>query len=112
MLNERQALGLFYDAVVDVARVGVASPPGTVKTMTVPGTLLIDDAGFLVGIDVHPDGPARTVVMLGPHEKVARSVEARVGVCTDASGGLFEVRIAGARATIRANEKNPYLVLE
>ncbi len=109
MLNERRAEGVFYDAVVDVARVGIATPPGTVKTMTVPGNLLLDDAGFLVGIDVHPDGPTRTVVMLGPHERVSRRVEARVGVCTDASGGVFEVRIAGARAMIRGNEKNPYL---
>ena len=79
------------------------------RTRTVAADLLIDAQGFLVGVDVEPNTPARTVVMLGSHEKVARTLAARVGVCTDHSNEVFEVRIAGARATLRGNEKNPYV---
>jgi hypothetical protein len=46
--------------------------------------------------------------MLGPHESVSRKAATRVGICSDASGGVFEVRVAGARALVRGNEKNPY----
>jgi hypothetical protein len=108
-LNERQAKGIHYDGAMDVARVAVLDAPGTVRTRTVAATLLLDDAGFLAGIDVEPDAPGRTVVMLAGHEKVARRVPARVGVCTDQSGTIYEVRIASARAAIRGHEKNPYV---
>ncbi len=109
MLNERRATAIFYDSTLDVARVAVSNAPGTVRTHTVPAMLLLDSAGFLVGVDVEPDAPARTVVMLGSHEKVARTLAARVGVCTDHSNEVFEVRIAGARSAMRGNEKNPYV---
>ena len=109
VLNERRGTGIYYDATVDVARVAVLNAPGTVRTRTVAATLLLDGAGFLVGVDVEPDARGRTVVMLGSHDKVARSVSVRVGVCTDHSNEVFEIRIAGARAAIRASEKNPYV---
>jgi len=92
----------------DVARVTVLDAPGTVRTRTVAALLLLDGAGFLVGVDVEPDAPARTVVMLGAHEKVARTTPARVGVCTDQSNAVYEIRIGNARSAIRADEKNPY----
>ena len=109
MLNERQGASLYYDVVTDVARVLVTAPPGTVRTRTVAAELLLDAEGFLVGIDVEPDAPTRAIVMVGPHERVERKVSARVGVCSGASGEVFEVRIGGARAAIRGDEKGPYL---
>jgi hypothetical protein len=108
VLNERRASGVLYDSVTDVSRVFVAQPPGTVRTHTVAADLLLDAQGFLVGVDLEPGASTRTIVMLGQHENVARKAAARVGVCTDASGGVFEVRIAGARATIRGDQKNPH----
>jgi hypothetical protein len=108
VLNEQKPSGVLYDSTTDVLRVLVREPPGTVRTRTVGADLLLDAKGFLVGIDVEPDAPGRTVVMLGPHESVATKVSARVGACSDASGMVFEVRVAGARATVRGNEKNPY----
>ena len=108
MLNERRATGVIYDPPTDVLRVFVDQPPGTVRTRTVAADLLIDAQGFLVGIDVEPSTPARTIVMIGRHEMVARKMSVRVGVCTDASGRVFEVRIGGARLGIRGDQKNPH----
>ena len=109
VLNERTATAMIYDSVTDVARVFVVEAPGTVRTRTTGASLLIDSAGFLVGIDIDPLSPGRVVVMLGPHEAVARAVDARVSVSTDASATVYDVRIMGARDTIRAREPNPYL---
>jgi hypothetical protein len=109
VLNERRASGFHYDAATDVARVFVVDPPGTVRTHTVAADLLLDQKGFLVGIDVEPNAATRIIVMVGAHEDVARKVSARVGVCSDAGGDVFEVRVAGARAAIRGGEKNPYV---
>jgi hypothetical protein len=108
VLNDRRATGVIYDPPTDVLRVFVDQPPGTVRTRTVAADLLIDGQGFLVGIDVEPSTPARTTVMIGEHEMVARIMAVRVGVCTDASGRVFEVRIGGARLGIRGDQKNPY----
>jgi hypothetical protein len=109
VLNERQAIGLRYDAAADVARLLVAVPEGTVRTRTVSADLLLDAQGFLVGVDVEPRSRSqRTVVMFGPHESVAKTSPARVGLCADASGSVFEVRVADARRAIRGNEKSPY----
>ena len=109
MLNERQGTGLLYDSPTDVTRVFVAAPPGTVRTHTVAADLLLDAQGFLVGIDLEPSAPTRAIVMIGPHERVTSKVPMRVGVCSDASGNVFEVRVGGARAAIRGDQKNPYL---
>ena len=109
MLNERRANGVIYDSLTDVVRVFVDTPPGTVRTRTVAADLLLDTQGFLVGVDVEPETPQRTIVMVGAHEMVARKVRARVGVCTDGSGGVFEVRVAGARTAVRGDQKNPYV---
>jgi hypothetical protein len=109
VLNERRASGMLYDSTTDVSRVFVAQPSGTVRTYTVAADLLLDAQGFLVGVDVEPGAPARTIVMLGEHEAVDRKVAARVGVCSDASGEVFEVRLAGARVAIRGHQKSPYI---
>ena len=109
MLNEQRATALHYDAATDVARVYVTEAPGTVRTRTVASTLLLDASGFLVGVDVDNAGPDRVVVMLGPHEAVAKQESARVAVLTDASATVYEVRIRSARDAIRARDKNPYV---
>jgi hypothetical protein len=109
VLNERRAAGVIYDSVIDVMRVLVDQPPGTVRTRTLPADLLLDADGFLVGVDVEPESPGRTIVMVGPHEQVSATVRVKVGVCTDASGGVFEVRIAKARDGVRGDRKNPYV---
>jgi hypothetical protein len=109
VLNERKAIGLYYDRVGDTARILVVAPPATVRTRMISGDLLLDASGFLVGVDVDPRAPSRIVVMLGPHESVASRISARVGVSGDASGTVCEVRIADAKGAIRAHEKSPYL---
>jgi hypothetical protein len=108
VLNERRANGLHYDAATDVTRVLVSVPEGTVRTRTVAAHLLLDAQGFLVGVDLEPGSVNRAGVMVGPHERVAKTAPSRVGLCGDASGTVFEVRLANARASIRGNEKNPY----
>jgi hypothetical protein len=108
MLNEQRATGAIYDPVTDVTRVFVADPAGTVRTHTVPAELLLDAQGFLVGLDLDPEAATRTIVMLGRHEDVARKASVRVGVCTDASAVVFEVRVAAARTAIRGDQKNPH----
>jgi hypothetical protein len=109
VLNEQRATGFLYDAVTDVARVFVVEPPGTVRTKTVDGALLLDARGYLVGVDVGPAAPERVVVMLGPHESVASTVATRLSVSTDASSMVYEVRIPRAKEAIRAHDKNPYV---
>ena len=108
MLNESRATGTIYDSVTDVTHVFVSKPPGTVRTHTVSADLLLDAHGFLVGIDIEPGASARSIVMIGEHENVARKVPARVGVCKGGGAEVFEVRIAGARAAIRGHEQSPY----
>ena len=107
MLSERTARTIVYDAATDITLVIVEEPPGTVRTHTVAADLLLDAQGFLVGVDLEPDAPSRTVVMIGAHESVARKASARVGLCSDTRGGIFEVRVANARTTIRGDQKNP-----
>jgi hypothetical protein len=109
VLNESRATGAIYDPVTDVTHVFVSKPPGTVRTHTVSADLLVDTEGFLVGLDIEPEASTRSIVMLGAHEKVARKIAARVGVCKGGGSEVFEVRIAGARAAIRGHEKSPYV---
>jgi hypothetical protein len=99
MLNERKGTGFTYDAGADRALVrveGAGSPRRSVNA-----SLLLDDKGFLVGVDVDPEG-ARVVVMLGRHEDVATTKDAKVDVESGA------VAIAKAASAVRGKEKNPY----
>jgi hypothetical protein len=106
MLNERPAHALVYDAASNVARLETGAKGGGRKTLA--GQLLLDQHGFLVGVDLGGEGLSRTVVMLGPHENVDRTRAARVVVTYDADGDPAEVEVTDARAAIRADEKNPY----
>jgi hypothetical protein len=66
-----------------------------------PAKLLLDRAGFLVGVDLGEE-PSRLVVMIGAHEAVDRVVETTVEVAGTT------VRIANARSAARAHEPNPH----
>jgi hypothetical protein len=71
----------------------------------VPARLLLDAASHVVGVDVAPDSPERVVIMLGPHEQVARAENVRVLV--EHAGG--RVRIQGHAAKLVASGANPYV---
>jgi hypothetical protein len=97
MLFEVRAEGFSYDMATDTARVRAPGATG-------PGRQgLLDAKGFLVGVDLRGEDGRGAVVMLGPHEAVSGTTELSVTVQGD------EVVVAGARATIRAHEKNPYV---
>jgi hypothetical protein len=70
-----------------------------------PARLLLDAGSHVVGVDVAPDSADRLVVMLGPHEKVARAEEVRVHV----EGGGGTVRLTGHAAKLVAQGANPYV---
>jgi hypothetical protein len=107
MLNQRPAHAFVYDKASNVARLEIGAPGETRKTME--AQLLLDREGFLVGVDLEGTEVTRTVVMLGPHEKVDRTLSARVAVAYDANGQPAHVEVGDARTTIRASEKNPYV---
>lgn len=67
--------------------------------------LLLDAASHVVGLDVAPDRPERVVVMLGPHEKVARVEDVRVHV----EGGGGTIRVQGYAAKLVTPGANPYV---
>lgn len=71
----------------------------------VPARLLLDSASHLVGVDVAPDSSERVIVMLGPHERVARTEDVHVHV----EGGGGTVRLTGHAAKLVAHGANPYV---
>lgn len=70
-----------------------------------PARLLLDSASHVVGIDVVPDTPERLIVMLGPHENVARAEDVRVHI--EHGGSSF--RLQGHAAKLVASGANPYV---
>jgi hypothetical protein len=96
MLNEQKAQSCVYDASRRTARVEVSSGGGPERESA--GTLLLDAAGRLVGVDVEPDGASRAVVMVGAHEAVARTVSARLLVSRDGSGRVAHIVVQGIDA--------------
>src|SRR5690242_5706367 len=107
MLEERRAQGFSYAAEADVATVRVGDAPGT-SSRTAGAQLLLDRAGFLVGVDCRNEAGRGPIVMLGPHEAVERTLDARVEV-GEAGGEVVSVTIPRARAAVRGHEKNPYV---
>jgi hypothetical protein len=100
MLNEQRATGIHYDAETDALRIEVLT--AFHRAGVAPATLLLDSAGHLVGIDIDPAAGARTVVMLGPHESVVRTVP------TSANLEAKTLSIAKARSQCRGHDRNPY----
>jgi hypothetical protein len=70
-----------------------------------PARLLLDGEGHLVGVDVAPDRPERLVVMLGSHEVVAITKDARVHI----EGGGQKVTLHGSAARLVTPGANPYV---
>jgi hypothetical protein len=111
MIREERAQSVVYDMQADVARIVVqASPNGAAKEQR-DVDLLLDAKGYLVGVDLGGEGFKRKVVMLGPHESVASTRSARIAIAyvVDQPEEIAELVLDGARAAIRAHEKNPYV---
>lgn len=107
MLPEQRATSYANDLAT--ATVVILSEPSRASRPTldgeVPVRLLLDAASHLVGVDVAPDAPERLVVMLGPHERVARMEEVRATV--EAGGG--KVTLHGNAAKLVAPGASPYV---
>ena len=109
MLQEERAERIAYDASKDVARITTGLPVDPAKRGTAKVDLLLDKDGFLVGVDLGGGGLSRVVVMLGPHEAVARTESAQIEVARDTSGHVAELTISRAATAIKAALKNPYI---
>jgi hypothetical protein len=105
MLPETRATSYAHDPALGT--VVVYSQPGARPELhgDLPATLLFDGGGHLVGVDVSPDTPDRLVVMLGPHEAVDRTTDARVHV----EGGGRTVTLHGSAAKLVTAGANPYV---
>lgn len=105
MLPEQRATSYAHDPVLGT--VSVVSPAGASRELRgdVPARLLLDASRHLVGVDLSPDSQRRLVVMLGPHEAVARAVDAQVHV----EDGGRTVTLQGAAARHVAAGASPYV---
>jgi hypothetical protein len=111
MIREERAQSVMYDTQTDVARIVVQAGPSGGDKEAREVDLLLDAQGHLVGVDLGGEGFKRKVVMLGPHESVAGTRSARITIAHLAGqpDEIAELTVAGARAAIRAHEKNPYV---
>lgn len=113
MLDERQALSFTYDQKQDIVRVGFEHTRAHAQSKTFPsatrGTLLLDAAGYLVGVDLGNDPSGRAVVMVGPHEAVSKQVESTIVITRVGTADGYEIQIPNAREQVRGNERTPYL---
>ena len=108
MLPETRATSYAHDpAHPGGAVVVVYSQPGVRPELhgDLPARLLLDGKGHLVGVDVAPDSPNRLIVMLGPHESVATTTDARVHV----EGGGRTVTLHGSAAKAVTPGASPYV---
>ena len=113
MLREERAARVVYDTKTDVLRVVCEHEAGAITSRRerVEAQLLLDAGGHLVGVDLGGEAFARTVVMVGAHEAVARTLPCTVDVVRDAKRGfdVLEVVVPEARSRVRGHEPNPYL---
>jgi len=111
MLNDLIVRALAYDAGTDEVRLAVGDegrvPSGAGRR--VEGRLLLDAAGYLVGVDLGGEGLSRVIAMVGPHEKVDRTEPATLSVRADSAGAAVEVVVRGAKRAVRGGERNPYV---
>ncbi len=105
MLPEHRATSYAHDPAL--TKVLVVSDQGPRPSLSgdVPAKLLLDAANHLVGVDLVPSTPERLVVMLGPHESVARVVDATVHV----EGAGRTLTITGHAAKEIAAGASPYV---
>jgi hypothetical protein len=104
MLPEQNATSYANDPSTSTVVI-VSEPTRPQLHGELPARLLLDAGSHVVGVDVAPDSPARVIVMLGPHEKVARTEEVRVHV--EGNGGT--VKIQGHAAKLVTPGANPYV---
>jgi hypothetical protein len=104
MLPEQRATSYANDPSSSTVMI-VSAPTRPKLHGDLPARLLLDAASHVVGVDVAPDSPERVVVMLGPHEKVARAEDVRVHV--EGGGGM--VRLSGHAAKLVTPGANPYV---
>jgi hypothetical protein len=104
MLPEQPATSYAHDPATSTVVI-ISEPTRPKLHGEVPARLLLDAANHVVGVDVAPDSQERLVVMLGPHEKVARAEEVHVHV----EGGGGRVRIQGHAAKLVSPGANPYV---
>jgi hypothetical protein len=105
MLPETRATSYAHDPALGT--IAIYSQPGSRPELhgDLPARLLLDGKGHLVGVDVRPDAPDRLVVMLGPHEAVATTKDARVHL----EGGGRTVTLHGSAARLVTPGANPYV---
>lgn len=104
MLPEQRATSYAHDP--STATVVIVSPPTRPNLHgDLPARLLLDTGRHVVGVDVAPDSSDRVIVMLGPHENVARAEEVRIHL----EGGGGTVRLQGHAAKLIAPGANPYV---
>ena len=104
MLPEQPATSYANDAATSTVII-VSEPTRPKLHGDVAARLLLDAGRHVVGVDVAPDSPERLVVMLGPHERVARVEDVRVHV----EGGGGTVRLQGHAAKLVAPGASPYV---
>lgn len=105
MLPETRATSYAHDPAVGT--VVVYAQPGARDELQgeQPARLLLDGAGHLVGVDISPDTPERLVVMLGAHEAVAVTKDAKVHI----EGGGRKITLHGSAAKLVTPGANPYV---
>ncbi|CAN5920325.1 hypothetical protein BH11MYX4_BH11MYX4_10020 [soil metagenome] len=105
MLPETRATSYAHDPALGT--VVLYAQPGAHPELhgELPARLLLDGKGHLVGVDVAPDSPERLVVMLGAHELVTATKDARVHV----EGGGRKVTLHGTAAKLVTPGANPYV---
>jgi hypothetical protein len=99
MLEQQSVVSVAYRSADDA--LVIATSPHVPHRGRVSCGVLLDKNGFLVGIDLDPDGKRR-VLMLGEHEDVAKQQSGSVTVTA------LEIVLIGARE-FRGHERNPYL---
>jgi hypothetical protein len=104
MLPEHRGTSYANDQAKGTIIVVTDAPPSRLIG-DVAARLLLDAGQHLVGIDVSPDTPERMVVMLGAHESVASTLDARVRV----EGGGRTVTLHGSAAKAVALGASPYV---
>jgi hypothetical protein len=105
MLPEQPATSYAHDPALGTVLVHCAEGPRPRLNGDEPARLLLDGTNHLVGIDIAPDSTERLVVMLGPHESVARTEQATVHV----EGGGTKITLHGSAARMVAPGASPYV---
>ncbi|HWL84510.1 MAG TPA: hypothetical protein VNO21_01840 [Polyangiaceae bacterium] len=107
MVREERAVSTSYDGASDTFRL-VCETGEIVGREQANVDLLLDEKGYLVGVDLGGEGFERLVVMLGPHEAVASQRPSPAEIVRGKEGRILYVAFSNARGAARGNEKSPY----